>query len=255
MIRKKPLFLVLFVTLLLVIGSVVTLLAVTKRLVALPNKFEYQNLSFRYPETLKISLDDFESYSNPDTIFVEVVKASDFVEECVQSDLFRNEEDWGAEYGRRLKYVDILDEIKNGVITPEVEGFDSLSCGWTVGNFYTKRISIDGVNGVVYTKFLSQDPDYSEFDSVYTQVVLVDEQDIVYSVVFPYLFGDNKNYRDFDPDSYSLSAYGSGSDLVVSVRQGLNRLAYGTPTTLPALEAFNLNAEIVENIINTISVK
>lgn len=211
-------------------------------------RLEYHGISFEYPkDSMTVSFDEFDPFEG-ENIYVNVSSISDFVKDCVEADLIRNED--ALEYETKEYYSGLLKRLGEKGLSEGISNFDNLSCGWTRGNISARPIVIDGIKGVVYNKALTQIE--GSLTVFFTQVVLVDEYDRVYSIVFNYDFGELADYlapiksefgeaildeRDFD-----------------KYYEVYNHFAFDNPIKTSELMGFLDNREVIGDIIDSIEI-
>ena len=217
---------------------------------SLDQTWSKDGVSFKYPDYMTISVDDFDPSSQTD-IHIQTASITDFVEGCVKSDLSRNED--LIEYLVWDDYREVFRTLKDKGVDKYVKSFDNLSCGWTMGNVYSKELKIDGYNAVLHHKALAQD--YGSLTVFYTQVIFVDDYDQVHSIVFSYDFGELEKYLDTFRGDFGVATIEGDYEYVAEEWQKiLDFFVYGTPIEKEELKGFEDNKEIIEGIIETIKV-
>ena len=98
----------------------------------------------------------------------------------------------------KARYTKIFKEIMNGTIKewaiPDVSDeylgrFDPHSCWFTKWPINLKKISVDGINGVVIDYNATQDDSLDCITALFKEVLLVKNMDEIYKITFDYNFG------------------------------------------------------------------
>lgn len=212
------------------------------------SKWEGSGISFSYPDSLRVSVDEFDPFDDYKTIYVSKQTSTDFVSSCVAVELWRNED--MLEFQAEDKYKAILDKIRTAKYDGAVENFENYGCGSAGGNLSMKPITIDGVNGAVYIKALTQTG--TNLSSFYSQVILVDNSDTVFSVTIPYGFGENEEFISSITDEFGEARPEVNAE--EKWEEIASHLNYGNETTYPELIGFVKNKGIVEDLIDSIEI-
>lgn len=209
--------------------------------------WESNGLYFEYPEYLTISLDP-RSDAN---IIVQVEPVSDFVQNCV--DVRKSLDPEISEYSLNEQYRETILSLREEGLSVELEDFDNVSCGLTMGNIRSDSHTVNDYNAVIYQKAFAQD--VGSMTVFHTQLLFVDKYDQVYSLLFDYNFANNKTYIDEFRDEYG-GAY-NPKDTAAYPDSPLwdevyNFFAYEAPIKKEELTGFSENKEVIEKIIDSV---
>lgn len=212
--------------------------------------FSEGNLSFQYPDDMRVSFDDFNPFGDYSTINVKVDGIGDFVYGCAKS-----WDDYNLTVGQAEKsnideyienYKNILSDIRKGVMNEKVENYDS-HCSPTIGSFHLYQTKVNDLNAVIYDKAFAQD--VGEMNAFYKEIVFLDNNDRVYSVTLPFGTGEYKHYIESLNGKYGV--YPS-TDIAEKWYDVYYYLKYGTEIRYDENQDFIEANETVHQIIDSI---
>lgn len=174
---------------------------------------EYKNygLSFIYPSYLNVTEKPFEVFQffNSDNMHVKKYSLQTLVTSCVDS-LAERRSDGDKSKQEQLK-KELFAEYRKKILKIQEWGdiypmdyFDYISCGateWPINFLETK--SKDGTNWIVINYYFTQDDKMGCLTQVNTELLLVKNENEIYSIIFRNNFGDFRSYMEWFRTKYS----------------------------------------------------
>lgn len=170
---------------------------------------EYQtwSISISHPSQISINnnkFDEFKIYPNKN-IYISKETFGSLVWKCIEypwiiePESESEKKEFVADQQKaKARYTKIFKEIMNGTIKewaiPDVSDeylgrFDPHSCWFTKWPINLKKISVDGINGVVIDYNATQDDSLDCITALFKEVLLVKNMDEIYRITFDYNFG------------------------------------------------------------------
>lgn len=157
--------------------------------------YDNWEITFQYPEGLRVSESDFWSFDYFNWININIKKYNyDSYLDEIAGDYWI----WAMELSekelndykkqKKIQNIDVLTSVKNW--TRKWEKLCTYWCSVTAGVIWSKKISINWVNWILNNYYFTQDPWLACFTQINTEVLLVKDENTIYSIMFKYNFGD-----------------------------------------------------------------
>jgi hypothetical protein len=209
---------------------------------------EYKGISFEFPEFLTLTYDAFDPF-NGANIDITVSSTGVFMDHCV--DLISERNPDLNQYTLAYEYTNTLEEIRNHGANSKTSLLESVSCGFGMSNLSSTYINVDDVNGVVFSK-VSGNSGLPNMNDFFKQVLLVTNENQVYSIMFSYHFGELGEYIDTLEDENGYQGYLT-QDEAYKWDEVYDYFTHGTIISDSKMKMFEENEAIVNKIINTIT--
>jgi hypothetical protein len=211
----------------------------------------YQGISFEYPKDLMtVSYNDFDQFDGAN-IDISTGTVTTFMKHCAE--LYVEVERSKSINEANLEFINALEYLRDKGVNADVKDLKTVTCGWGGSNSSAQSIQIDGINGVVYTKVFGNSglPNLNSFAK---QVLLVNPQNEVYSMIFNYHFGELGDYIDslIDENGYQGYLDGDEDHLWDQVR---DYFAYGNDIVDENMKMFEDNDLVIQKVIDSIRIE
>lgn len=152
------------------------------------------SISFQHPRNFIISDEPFEDFTffEPTNINIQIYNFNTLVEPII-SDEWQKEDffsDWYEKDSltffteKRKQYRKLLDKIKNWEDIEVSKLFDHFSGFWTMGPYSISKVNINWVNWLIIHYYFTQDPGMGCVTQFNTELLLVKNEDAIYSIMF-----------------------------------------------------------------------